>query len=163
MPISIDHLPEITMEGKLSFGFLINGQAFIPKGSLSSSAGKCYYQKIYSSDIGYFFVVDGVRDESNCQGKQVVLSADSLKLEQGKTYTLGSFGTGKCYAKYFLAEDCSIRTTYRTNNLIAGEMSIIFLDTVNQIISGTFWFNAISPAGYTVHISDGRFDKKYQK
>jgi len=41
-----------------------------------------------------------------------------------------------------------------------GEFTITKLDTVNYIISGTFWFDAVSEDGEVVEIREGRFDIK---
>jgi hypothetical protein len=41
-----------------------------------------------------------------------------------------------------------------------GELVITRLDTVNMILSGTFWFDAMNMVNETVKIRDGRFDLK---
>jgi len=159
----IDQIPAITMEGKNTFGCLIDGEAFKPKGNFSVSSGHCFYQKIYSSDVGYSFVVNAYRDGPNCTGKQVSLNVDSLKLEHGKTYQLGAVKTGDSYGKHFWSKNCSQIVFYETTEMIGGELKIIFLDTINQIVSGTFWFDALAPDGDTVHIREGRFDREYSQ
>jgi hypothetical protein len=49
-----------------------------------------------------------------------------------------------------------------TNNKLGGAMNITRLDTVSQIISGTFYFDCINEeTNDTLHITDGRFDMHY--
>jgi hypothetical protein len=40
-------------------------------------------------------------------------------------------------------------------------LTIIHLDTINQVVSGTFQFKAVSKIGDTVKITNGRFDVHY--
>ncbi|MGC8751863.1 DUF6252 family protein [Hydrotalea sp.] len=50
---------------------------------------------------------------------------------------------------------------YSTNHFVTGELNIKKLDTVNQIVSGTFWFDAVNANGQKVQIREGRFDVRY--
>lgn len=53
---------------------------------------------------------------------------------------------------------------YQTENSIySGILNIKNLDTINQTISGTFWFKAINSVGDTVNVTDGRFDVRYTR
>jgi len=51
-----------------------------------------------------------------------------------------------------------------TNNQYTGKVEVTRLDTVNNIISGTFEFNAINlyNTPQPISITDGRFDVKIQ-
>src|SRR5690606_32940535 len=51
---------------------------------------------------------------------------------------------------------------YYTNNEVSGELEIVKLDTENQIISGTFWFDCEEVnSGEIAEIREGRFDINY--
>ena len=50
-----------------------------------------------------------------------------------------------------------------TNDNFKGELIITKFDQVNQIISGTFWFDAVNNKGEKVEVRDGRFDMTYNK
>ncbi|MBW7840687.1 MAG: hypothetical protein H3C36_13855, partial [Chitinophagaceae bacterium] len=43
----------------------------------------------------------------------------------------------------------------------SGELWIKKLDPVNQIVSGTFWFDAVTANGQKVEVREGRFDVRY--
>ena len=44
-----------------------------------------------------------------------------------------------------------------------GELIITKFDDVNQIMSGTFWFDAINKDGVKVEVREGRFDVHFIK
>ncbi len=51
--------------------------------------------------------------------------------------------------------------TYNADSFNNGRIVISYMDTINNIISGTFYFNAINEYDFTLLvISDGRFDLK---
>lgn len=43
----------------------------------------------------------------------------------------------------------------------SGRINILRLDTINYIIAGTFYFDAVNKEGDTIKVTDGRFDLKY--
>ena len=44
-----------------------------------------------------------------------------------------------------------------------GKLIITKLDEINQIVSGTFWFDAVNDKGEKVEVREGRFDVHYVK
>ena len=50
---------------------------------------------------------------------------------------------------------------FDTNEDVTGELNLKKFDLVNQIASGTFWFNAVNDKGDTVKVTDGRFDVRF--
>ena len=50
---------------------------------------------------------------------------------------------------------------YETNEINRGELRITKFDTINQIVSGTFWFDAKNSSGQIVQVREGRFDMPY--
>ncbi|MCC6684853.1 MAG: hypothetical protein IT247_07275, partial [Bacteroidia bacterium] len=51
---------------------------------------------------------------------------------------------------------------YLTDSIYTGQLNITRFDTINSILSGTFWFDARDKTtGEVVHITEGRFDNKY--
>lgn len=70
------------------------------------------------------------------------------------------------YAQYFNGANGNSTDTwlFKTKDLIyKGILTVKKLDTINQIISGTFWFTAVNSNGDTVKITDGRFDVYYTR
>jgi hypothetical protein len=49
-------------------------------------------------------------------------------------------------------------SSFRWNYNLPGELIINRLDSVNKIISGTFWFDLINSDSEKIEIRDGRFD-----
>ena len=64
---------------------------------------------------------------------------------------------------YSSSIDIFTGSDYFTNSIQKGELTITYLDKNNQIISGTFWFDAINNDGDIVEIREGRFDMPYSK
>lgn len=162
----VEQLPAATQTGANTFGCLINGQAVVihkPFGDLSPSFG-CQYQLIYPNVSGYTFNLNGTDKIDGCHFRTVGIFLDSIQLAQN-TYILNT-GVVK-YGRRGLvdiANGCppSPLLTYWTDSTITGQLTITHFDQQKQIVSGTFYFDAIeSPSHDTVHVTDGRFDMMY--
>lgn len=42
-------------------------------------------------------------------------------------------------------------------------MKYFYEDTINQIVSGIFWFDAVNEAGEIVQVREGRFDVNFKR
>ena len=162
----IDQLPPATQTGANTFGCLVNGEAVVihkPSGDLSPDFG-CQYQLIYHTVTGYTFNVHASDKIDGCHFKSVGIFLDSIQLGQN-TYALNT-GVVK-YGKRGLvdiAKGCppSPLLTYWTDNTVTGQLTITHFDQQKQIVSGTFYFDAVEQtSGDTVHVTDGRFDMNY--
>jgi len=152
-------LPAATQTGAGTFGCLVNGQAFVPGGSLfSGSHEQCNY--IYTNG-GYYFTILTTNQDYNNDVKQVVVETDSLAISEGEILPLKLFSAGNADASYSIIANNINR--YETNNSTAGQLIITKFDQSNQIVSGTFYFNSIGVAGDTVKVTDGRFDMLYTR
>ncbi len=70
---------------------------------------------------------------------------------------------GNASADYFGTGPIQV-SKFETDGLqYTGELFIKKLDTVNQIVSGTFWFDAINSNGQKVEVREGRFDVRYTR
>ncbi len=152
-----NQLPPATQTGANTFGCLINGQAFLPGGNVGGLTG---LHPVYCS-YGNNITIGGLHNYISVQS--VSLITDSLKIEEGQTYTLKENIPGEASAAYFFGEDGIGQNNYATNNSSnwSGQLIISKLDTINQFISGTFWFKAIDSNGDSVNVTDGRFDLRY--
>ena len=155
----IDKLPPATQIGADTFGCLVDGNAFLPKGTLFSPPLKqAYYQYVNGA---YHFSIGITNKINNTEFvKDIHLSAHELNLEE-KTYKFGLVNTpgifGGSYSVYHLYDNGTI-DEYSTDPILQGEISINNFDSVNYIISGTFWFDAINKDGKMVEVREGRFD-----
>ena len=153
-------LPPATQTGANTFGCLINGKPFIPGNTpLFEPPVQANYQYLYG---GYYFrLVGNYGKGTNNSG--VGIFTDSLRLIQGDSIKFSSDSiktVGLAYALYSKG-----LTDFRTKlPKYSGSLFITNLDTQNQIVSGTFWFNAITYDGSdTVSVTDGRFDVRYTR
>ena len=154
-PTTQDQLPPATTVGANTVGCLVNGEVLLPKGGrpFGPPIVTCFYQFVNNQ---YHFSL-GFSNNLQTHLRGISVASQNIVLQQGQTYQLvedngnsavGSYGDFATY-QYF------------TSNLVTGELKITKLDQANAIISGTFWFNAISSNGDIIHITEGRFDMQY--
>jgi hypothetical protein len=141
-------LPPETQTGAGTFGCKINGQ--IDTANYADNFG-AYAVYQYIDNRGYFTQVVGLKKHK----WYIFLKADSLKLNQNQYYNFHNY-----YKNGAVKAVCIFGgSTFFTDSLLEGELYISKLDSVNQIISGTFWFDAIDTVtGEKVEVRDGRFD-----
>jgi len=152
----IDKLPPATQTGANTMGALVNGQAFV------SNNYQCNY--IYTNG-GYYLTITGTNDNNKDYIVDLMLSTTLLSVTEGQTLKLEDYNTsGKANATYNLITNTSLLPEYQTTSVVSGQMHINKFDQINQIISGTFFFNAIKLSTKdTVHVTDGRFDMRYTR
>jgi len=154
----IDQLPPYTETGAQTFGCLIDGEAFLPKRdpSLQMSPLQCRYQYVSGTQYFTLYGLNGDRKS------EVVLNASNISLEEkiyqlGNFYELGSYSTDSIsgrYAKYGPIIEFIIQRPVQK-----GELHIRHFDLEHQIVSGTFWFDAVDTlTGKVVQVREGRFD-----
>jgi hypothetical protein len=161
----VDQLPPETQIGANTFGCLINGEVFLPKGGGINPVLTCYYQYIYyPSPVGYVFQVKANNKSDPSFFQSINILVDSLKLIEGNTYNLQESIRGRARGNYVKAKtDNTSYDNYFTYFPSSGELVIKRFDEINQIASGTFWFNAVNSNGDTIHVTDGRFDMQFTK
>jgi hypothetical protein len=149
-------LPPATQTGANTFGCLVNGVAFVPK-NISILQGPVLRCDYTTTPQGSVFYITSAVNAGNGMDNAIDIRTDSLKISEGETLSLTkSFTPGLASAGY------SDQSDYSTNANVTGQLSITHLDTVNQIVSATFHFNAVNTAGDMVKITNGRFDVHYK-
>jgi hypothetical protein len=153
----VDQLPPETQTGANSFGCLIDGQVFVPKGDpLAGPIKKAAYQFLNGK---YSLLISG-KNSSASVVKGVGVQGDSILMTVG-TFDLGEYNVvGKLSGSYAEFTSGNINDYY-SNNINRGQLTITKFDEVNQIISGTFWFDARNTTGQIIQIREGRFDLPY--
>ena len=151
-------LPPATQTGANTFGCLVNGKAFVPRKSFSLIVRtdlKCTYDY---TEHGYVFNISASRDLDGGSEDVVGIATDSLKISEGETLSLTKYFTpGQAFGAYAVN-----LSSYTTNADATGQLTITHLDTIKQVVSGTFQFNAVSKGGDIVKITNGRFDMNYK-
>lgn len=158
----LDLLPPETHTGAYTFGCLVNGNAFLPKGP--SNTIQCAYQFIYDmNDKGYFFQLSGTNNVNSSDITSVAVFTDSLPITNGMEVELSTHDTpGKAYGQYFKGNPTGF-SLYVTTEVLKGKLIITYLDEIKQIVSGRFWYDAIDKNGDTVKVREGRFDMLFTK
>jgi hypothetical protein len=149
-------LPPETQTGANTFGCLVNGQPWQPRGN----AGSSNYTVVLDRDTrGYILDIHTYRifGESPDELQAMVLFATDIKgvgmySFRSPQRTRASFEYQKTYC-YWSTRDSV--TTYRQGSLI-----ITRLDRTAGIISGTFAFTLAKPGCDTIKVTQGRFDRK---
>lgn len=148
-------LPPATQEGKNTFGCKVNGKVWLP------DIRKYTFYVIDELEANYYTY------DSNMYIHAIYWTND---IQESIYLSLQTFsGEGKYYLRtkykadhgYFFREIDSVSKIYYTNDTIGGQVEITKFDTINQIVSGIFFFNAVNDIGQIVDISDGRFDVIY--
>ncbi|UOX34004.1 hypothetical protein LXD69_00470 [Flavobacterium sediminilitoris] len=147
----VDQLPQATQIGANTFGCLLDGVVFKP-GNVSNPLD-AQYQLINGS---FYFSLDAARRYDNSNYISIGLGTLNLELFQGNIYPLLEQEDGKANGSFFYNTSITYTSINKT-----GELKITKLDQVNNIISGTFWFDIIDSQGVFHQIRDGRFDVQY--
>lgn len=162
----IDKLPPTTQTGADTFGCLVDGVALTPKGSpFGGPILQCQYQYVQPNNkpAGLYFVLSASDSKSYADGIHgIQISGDNVSLEE-MTYLLTEQNTDQKFAGTFYIIKEGPNNEYDTNSIQTGELTITRFDDFNQIVSGTFWFDAINPDGKKVEVREGRFDMHFIK
>jgi len=158
----VDLLPPATQIGANTVGCLVNGEVFLPKGGGLSGNKNCFYQFV---DEGYHFGLQLTNKTGN-DTKWIDLYTKFATISEGENYQLNipyqpfyTPGRGGGYSHLNFNE--GIESLYYTTSEVTGEMTITKLDFENNIVSGTFWFDAVNDAGEIVEVREGRFDMRF--
>ncbi|MDQ3073431.1 MAG: DUF6252 family protein [Bacteroidota bacterium] len=142
-------LPPATQTGAYTFGCRVNGKIWLPKtnslklplrvqyhnGELHIDATKI--QDDTQSFIGFTYL-SGVTTPG--------IYPIRYRPNQGDKSVIGFYSELK---------------DYYADSAGSGFLTITRLDTAEEVISGTFHFDAFSDDGDTLHITDGRFDADF--
>lgn len=141
-----DHvLPAITTEGKNTFGCLVNGELWLPKGRGDGSL-----PIFVDMTVNNFLAIYA----SNRNSRVTIAIIDTTGIKLNHPYPLTE---GRNFiASYFIVKD-GIGCHTNDQDVISGEVTLSRLQ--NQVISGTFEFTTHTPdCGDTIKVTEGRFD-----
>jgi hypothetical protein len=158
----IDQLPPATQTGANTAGCLVNGEAFLPKGtSLGGPILSCFYQQ---DQDGYHFGL--TISEKKTESRLVNVSLNPEQLVENSTYSLvaitnGSANYNSNFGEFIIYSNVTSDIRYNTTNTYVGELKVTKLNIQQRIISGTFWYDAFDINNEKVEIREGRFDMHY--
>ncbi len=154
-------LPAASQSGANTFGFLLNGEVFIPKGYINPSPNlRVFVDPTFNDgnlDIRVYRIVDKILVDMS-------IGSDSIK--NVGTYPIKDFTRASVYlakhTKDLATEYCQVYNGVAYNR--NGSISITRYDLINRIVSGTFEVTMVNDAcgfGTPINITQGRFDLKY--
>ncbi|MDD3003652.1 hypothetical protein [Flavobacterium sp.] len=153
-PNPIDQLPPITTSGKNTIGCLVNGVPFTDSGLMNNFYqfvnGEYYLVINWENGFGDNFVAGqiSIRKTQIVEGESYILNNNNSSSEE--------FSGGS--AKYVFSDN-SNSGEFNTNSNYYGTVTFTRFDTENQIMAGTFEFQAQELiTGEIVNITEGRFD-----
>jgi hypothetical protein len=152
----IDKLPPITMEGKNTFGCLVNGIAWIPE-----TDGGLFNEKLTARyENGGLSIQARIRINSGNIRQSIIVPADFTDLGiykippspfEGILHSNAQnqpMGTIECTSYRCIPEDT--------------EIEILYINTSQRIISGKFSYkNLKNDCSDILNITEGRFDVRY--
>ncbi len=149
-----NRLPPSTQEGKNTLGCLIDGKVWVPlKSGWFDRSVKAHYYKQH----GYLGIYAQKEFEGYGNPQHLSIFQDNVLVPgvyaiNPDSDTVWSDTLGVCSPVFYPG--------YKS--LPGGKLTITKLDTIAQIISGTFEFDGYSNICQdTLHITEGRFDIKY--
>ena len=159
----VDQLPPETQTGAKTFGCLVDGKVFLPGGAAFSGGSlQCNYQ----FDNGFYFILIGRYQnlQTGIGNNSIGVFTDSIKIQEGSRYPLRKRINGSASADYLRETSSYQAEEFDTDgNFYTGELYIKKLDTIHQIVSGTFFFDAVNSNGLKTEIREGRFDVRYTR
>jgi len=156
----IDTLPPITQEGANTFGCVINGKIYLPKGF---EQNKPCFDMIVDPSFNDGSIDIRVFSKEGDTNTRLNFGSDSIS--NTGLFWVGSkadFGYS-IYSKRLSDNICETPYSYGEPSSKKGFIKITRYDLTNRIISGEFEFHFVNPncgIGDTIHITQGRFDKK---
>ena len=148
-------LPAATQEGKNSFGCKINGEDWIPYFRCTTFTGNC---KELGFGVFYQNTISKIPLDFTLSARKTV--GDSA-LSVFEMYTADSkiAKTGNVIDSVVILYFEGTNEFYHFPPVYSsGAVNLTKLDTVNNIIAGTFAFTLYNSSGDSVVVTDGRFD-----
>ncbi|RYU81816.1 hypothetical protein [Hymenobacter persicinus] len=152
----VSQLPPATQTGANTFGCLVNGQLYTPKGYAGVSNFAVLYEP---GPTGANLNILTYRITST--GRQYLVVACG-PITQPRTFSLSIPVTegAASYVDTSRPQPCDSYDGNQAPSYRRGTLTITKLDVNAGIISGTFEFTLAQPGCDTIKVTQGRFDKK---
>ncbi len=148
-----EKLPPATQEGKKTFGCLVDGKAWIAKGSGLIDPAVDVSYNVVLGEI-YIYAQKFFKEFPHRQYIGLTLSDVKSPKEYELLPVINTWTDGM--------RDCSAGFNDDFISISGGRIVLSKVDTSSRIISGTFEFSAYGESCLdTVHITQGRFDLNY--
>lgn len=151
----IDQLPPATESGKNTFGCLINGQAWLPKGSFPAGSlnPSLHYDPTFENGTL------SIKAYRIAGSNKVDIVIGGTNIDKPGIYQIGTRGTDAEQVANVRDERSGCNYYNNENGTVcSGTLEITKLDLPGKIIAGTFSFTISTPGCETWKVTDGRFD-----
>ena len=145
-------LPAATQKGANTLGFKVDGKNWVPYYVGVSLQGDTEIKVGYNQLI-HGFSISALRRTKNID------QAFDLNIES--LVDTGEYFDEDHASNLYFADYNEENVLFQGDLNSSGSIVITRLDTINQIISGTFFFTVENAVGERLQITDGRFDFKY--
>ena len=153
-PSPLEQLPPATQTGANTFGCLVNGQAYLPKGSNGTSNFVVLYDPDYRG--GSLDILTYSRDERS----HLTISLGGNNISRVGNYNLSTASNSMAQYENRNNTTCRIFWSQEPDVYCRGQLFITKLDMTTGIISGTFEFTLAKAGCDTIKVTQGRFDKR---
>ena len=153
-PAPLDQLPPATQTGANTFGCLVNGQVWTPRGNSGTANYSVYYDPTFRKGT---LNVSAYRyqSESATSRQDIILFSDSISAVGQYPLTIPNHQEALFHGS---SGQCGF---YQNGNQYRrGVITITRLDAQAGIVSGTFAFTLYKPGCDSIRVTQGRFDKK---
>lgn len=144
-----EELPAITQSGANNFGFLLNGEVWLPKTPLLKERLDLSYDPDYKG--GSFGII---ANRYLSDGNQMELSIGLTGVDKPGKYNFNNDGV--------IYNDSKSKCYYYQDRIVSGSLNITKIDWTNNFISGTFEFKLEKQGCQIINATEGRFDLKIQ-
>ena len=147
-------LPPESTSGANKSGCLVDGQVLVPRDARGRSGTNLALRLSKTAEDAIFSL--SLADQEASSGPYVEIQADSLVLEEGKSYSFSaSPHRGVVQGNCFTTDG----GVYTTTTAASGTLTITRLDRPAKLLAGRFEFVGTDKAtGKQVHVTAGRFD-----
>ncbi|MBK8310953.1 MAG: hypothetical protein IPL04_08730 [Chitinophagaceae bacterium] len=156
----VSELPPATQTGANTFGAKVNGNFWIPQGFGPVPASNL----LEAIRLGPNFYIRARNFASSPNETEFEIFIKDLT--GPGTYplntTMASRSTAASYG-FYLKRNLTPISEWLTSATNSGSVTVTFMDTTNNILSGTFQFTAadVYGTGGPITVSEGRFDVRY--
>lgn len=84
-----------------------------------------------------------------------IMNVNSNTDLKGNVYSLKDEINNESFGNYIRND---FENKYKTNNIVNGELKVLYHDVQKRKVGGTFWFDALNNEGVIVKIRNGEFD-----
>lgn len=151
-------LPPATQTGANTAGCLVDGKVWVATKKNTSSGLYVSETSVEKYPDGSYQMKLELENVTNKHSK-ILIRAHIHNFELNKYYDL-PINNDNDYNLSMYTDNGS-KSYFSKNPDFMGKIKFTKVDIPNNIVSGVFEFDAVDKDGHLIHITDGRFDKKF--